>query len=389
MFEVNPFVLQVLISNVPTVLTNGFIPILSSSFGTSLLSLGMFFFLMRIGNVVGSIISPLIHNKFAPHKIGIVAELLFFSTTSLILLAVFIKSIELFVVCAFFKGVIGGAISILRFAWLKQLPDFQKTSRLNLLANVLMQGSYCLVGIFLLIAPSLQMAKVVLVLDAIGSLFGAIIFWKMKKFSKITNKSKSNKYKEMFLSLISTPARKVILVTEILVCAGFGGTNIMLFKYGENFFGNEYGYAISLILYGSFYFIGGKIIELRNKGNMISLSIPLVLISLSIIILSLILLPISNSLPMKIVLFSLIFFCYPLISLQINSEWFKISKPHEAAGISAAGLIYSQIILGIFEIIYSFINYDNTIRALFLILAIFLVLFYSILKNAELKEIIN
>ncbi|KAB8037849.1 hypothetical protein GCL60_11790 [Silvanigrella paludirubra] len=383
MSDFNPFLFQVLISNVPTVLTNGFIPILGSSFGTSLVSLGVFFFLMRFGNVVGSIISPLIHNRFLPHKIGTISELLFFVTTSLILFSVIIKSIELFIICAFFKGVIGGSISILRFSWLKQFPNYKQSSHLNLLANVLIQGSYCLVGIFLFIAPSLETAKIILFLDAIGSLFGALIFWKMKKFSSKPNNVSKNKYKEMITSLISTPSRRIILFTDILVCCGLGGTNIMLFKYGDEFFGKEYGYAITLILYGIFYFIGGKIIELKNKNKEIRLNEYSVIASLIIMIFSLILIMNTEIFVVKIISFSLIFLFYPLVNLQINSEWFRLCKPQEAAGISSAEIIYSQIILGVFEIIYGYMIYDNFLRVIFLITAIIFMLFYSVAKKNE------
>ncbi|KAB8029029.1 MFS transporter [Fluviispira multicolorata] len=206
MFEINPFVLQVIISNVPSVLTSGFIPILGSSFGASIVNLGLFFFLMRLGNVIGSVVSPAIHNKYEPHKIGIISELLFFVTSSLILFSVVTKNIEIFILCAFLKGIIGGTISILRFTWLKQLPDYQKSSRLNLLANVLIQGSYCLVGLFLLFSHTLQTAIIVLTVDAFGSIFGAFIFWKMKKFSIKPTKILDNKYKNVFTSLVSTPA---------------------------------------------------------------------------------------------------------------------------------------------------------------------------------------
>ncbi|KAB8029030.1 hypothetical protein [Fluviispira multicolorata] len=76
------------------------------------------------------------------------------------------------------------------------------------------------------------------------------------------------------------------MLTDILVCAGLGGTNMMIFKYGETFFGQNNGYAIALILYGAFYFIGGKIIELKNKGKEISLNVTSIVGSLIIIILS-------------------------------------------------------------------------------------------------------
>lgn len=383
MSDFNPFLIQVIISNVPTVLTNGFIPILGSSFGTGLVSLGVFFFLMRLGNVVGSIIAPFLQSRYLPHKIGIVSELLFFVTTSLILFSVIIKSIELFILCAFFKGIIGGSISILRFSWLKQFPNFKQSSHLNLLANVLIQSSYCLVGVFLFIAPSLETAKIILLLDAIGSLFGAFIFWKMKSLSSKPNSMLKNNYKQMITSLISTPTRRIILFTDILVCCGLGGTNILLFKYGDEFFGKQYGYAITLILYGLFYFIGGKIIEIKNKNNEIKLSEYSVISSLLVIIFSLIIIASTDILVIKTISFSLIFLFYPLINLQIYSEWFRLAKPQEAAGISSAEVIYSQIILGIFEIIYANIKYDNTIRVIFLTIAIIFMLFYSIVKKND------
>ncbi|BBH52703.1 hypothetical protein [Fluviispira sanaruensis] len=105
MLEINPFVLQVIISNVPSFLTSGFFPILGNSFGASVVNIGLLFFLLRIGNIVGSLISASINNKYEPHKIGSASEVLFSLTTFLILISVINKNIELFITCAFFKGI--------------------------------------------------------------------------------------------------------------------------------------------------------------------------------------------------------------------------------------------------------------------------------------------
>ncbi|WP_186645664.1 MFS transporter [Fluviispira vulneris] len=388
MNEINPFILQVIISNVPSVLTSGFFPILGSSFGAAIVNIGLFFFLLRIGNVIGSLISPKIANKYEPHKIGTVSEVLFAITTFLILYAVIFKSVEIFIFCSLFKGIIGGVLSILRFSWLKQFPDFQKSSRINLLANVLIQGSYCLVGLFLLISNTLQMAICVLLLDGLGSIFGAFIFWKMKKYYHKKINSDGKNYFKIIKSLVHTQSRKLLLSIDILICAGLGGTNIMIFSYGEKLFGKEAGYAIALIIYGLFYFLGGKIVELKSKGKPISLNTHVISMALLVIILSLIFLPNSSSTALKITLFSLIFFSFPLINLQVQSEWFKICHKNEAAGISSAEMIYSQVISAAFEIIYSILRYENIYRAVFLTTALFLIAFYSISRKTDEKEII-
>ncbi|KAB8029031.1 hypothetical protein [Fluviispira multicolorata] len=73
----------------------------------------------------------------------------------------------------------------------------------------------------------------------------------------------------------------------------------------------------------------------------------------------------------------------------MQSEWFKLCTPSEAAGISAAELIYSQIILGIFEVIYSIIPSDNIVRAVFLVSACILIFFYPLYRRSQLNKFIE
>ena len=375
-------------SSIPATISSGFIPILGSAFGASLVNLGVFFFLMRMGVVVGSIMAPKLHENVLPHKIGVSAEFANFFIVFLILFSIAIKSTELFVICAFFKGVISGSILILRFSWLKKLPDFQKSSHLNLIANVLAQSAYALVGVFLFIAHSLFMAKMILIADAIGSLLGAWLFWSLRKYSVISKKEHSQKFKNMFLSLISTPERRVIFITDILVCCGMGGANIMLYKYGEVFFGKENGYAIALILYGFFFYLGGRLIQEKNKGKSVTLNVPIITCAILFMVLSLLLLPLAESTIIKMLLLTITFSCYPMICLQIQSEWFKLCKPHEASVISSAEMIYSQMIFGVFEFIYSVMSYDNLMRAIFFMISCVVVLMYPLIKKSKKIELI-
>ncbi|WP_130607407.1 hypothetical protein [Fluviispira sanaruensis] len=146
-------------------------------------------------------------------------------------------------------------------------------------------------------------------------------------------------------------------------------------------------FTIELILYGLFYFIGGKIVELKSKNKAISLNTSVISFALLIIIFTFLFLPSVSSFSLKITLIPLIFFSYPRINLQIQSEWFKISYKREAAGISSAEISYSQVIPGIFEIIYSIFHFENIYRASFLLCAFFLIVFYLISRKSEEKEI--
>ncbi|APJ03375.1 hypothetical protein [Silvanigrella aquatica] len=388
MVEFNPFLLQVLVSTVPATVTSGFFPVLGTAVAASLLQVGIFFFLMRMGTVIGSICAPRLHESYMPHKIGVGAEVANFLVAIAILFAIFLQSSLLLFSCAFFKGLANGSISILRFSWLKQLPNFQKSSHLNLITNSLAQGAYVFVGILLFISNSLIMAQIVVIVDAMGSLFGAWLFWSLRNQSITMKYEQSTSLKSRFVTLTKTPQRRVILLTDILVCCAMGGANIMLLKYGNMFFGENNGYAIALVVYGLFFFLGGKLIQLKNKGKVVKLSLPVVITSMLIMVVSLSLLPFAEHLYLKILLLSGTFFCYPMICLQIQSEWFKICDAEEASVISSSQMIYCQIVFGFFEFIYSILNNDNFVRALFLQIACVVMLVYTALnKNRRVQYV--
>ncbi len=387
MLIVNPFVLQVIISSMPSVLVTGLMPVLSQPLGLSLAGLGLIFLLLRSGNIFGSLLAPRILEKLAPHKLGTSAELINCVSSLLILFSTSATHFAwLFIVCGLIKGMLAGTVNVLRFSWLRRLPDFQTTSHLTLIANALYQSAYAIVGVLLLIGASLTIAKMVLVVDVLTSLFGAYLFWRLKKYGITALNSATKLHWNVFALLVATPARRILLLTDIFICCAMGGTNIMLVKYGMEFFGVHHGYAIALILYGVFYFVGGKLIQIKNHGKAVSFNKNLIMLALIIMILALFLMPVIKIASLQMILFAVVFLCYPIVILQINNEWFKLSAPHEAAQISAAETIYSQCIWGIGELGYSLLLHDNMLRAIFLTIGLLAVVFYPRLSCTNYEQ---
>ena len=72
----DPFILQVIISNIPSTIVLGLIPVISKNMGASLAFVGIFFLLARCGMVFGSFFITKLLSKWPPHVIGAAVEYL-------------------------------------------------------------------------------------------------------------------------------------------------------------------------------------------------------------------------------------------------------------------------------------------------------------------------
>ena len=364
----NPFVLQTLFSSLPAVLVSGLIPVLAGGMGLDLLQIGFFFMLVRFGLVFGSGVAPIFLKRLPPHVMGVLIEVFNAIISIVILISVTWGIEESFVLSGFFKGIFSGGLLVLRFSWLRKMPDNHASSRINIITNALVQSGYGLVGVLILLAPSLQMAKTILTIDIVTSLFGALIFWSMKKY-RVEPDVGQSKIKDWIGVFSKGVPRRFLTLGEWFLCLGMGGCNLMALKYGHELFGKANGYGIALVLYGSCFYLGGVLINRYYKNKELRPNL-LVMGALSVLLgVCIFALPYLASLYSKMALFAFVFLLYPVIYLLFDGEWFRISDQKEASLIASGRMMYAQLLFGLGEVLYGWVLFDYPLRLALLFLA--------------------
>lgn len=380
----DPFVLQVIISNIPSSIVLGLIPVLSQHMGMSLVDIGIFFLLVRSGSVIGSFFAPRLLSKWAPHVIGAVAEYINCILSLIILLAVFFDIENLLIATGVFKGWVSGTTGVLRFSWLRRLPDFKYNSQLNLITLAVAQGGYAVIGLLLFFSPPEMLAKTLFLIDAATSVLGAQFFWSMKKYGvKALPQICATLVNTLRISM-TTQAKRIMFISSMFLYAAMGGGNILLVKYGEQLFGAKHGYAVALTLYGMFFFLGGQTIRwMKSNKEGVILNMKLIFFSLLTMFFSVLLLPSVTVYFLQVVLFSLLFFFYIVAFLQMQSEWFRLSTPENSSQMGAAQSLSSQSLFAVGEWGYSFMVSDYFLRAFFLCLSSGIMFFYAKIRPVD------
>lgn len=374
----DPFILQVIISNIPSTIVLGLIPVISKNMGASIIFIGVFFLLARTGMVVGSFFSTKLMSKWPPHVIGAVVEY----ANCLLSLVIFLSAIyemnNLLIITGFFKGLVSGITGVLRFSWLRRLPDFKYNSQLNLITMAIQQGGYAIIGILLFCFQPERLTENLFLIDAATSILGAKFFWSMKKYGVKPLPQSTASMSNIFKISISSLPKKVLLGASLFLYAAMGGTNVLLVKYGEHLFGSTNGYAVALLVYGTFFFLGGQAIHwMKSNKDGIILNMRVTLSSLAVMFFSVLLMSVVKNYFLQVLMFGALFFFYIVGFLQMQSEWFRLSTPEDSSQMGSAQTLYSQLLFGLGEWGYSFLIDDYWLRSLFLLCSIMVMCFFK------------
>ena len=374
----NGFVFQALISSVPSVLVLSAIPLINGRLKFSVVSLGTIFLLSRIGAIIGGALTPyLIQKENRPHVLCATSEVLNLVCSSVILLSIYRAYSLLFTFMMLLKGLATGVLGNIRFSWLRQFKDIDHSNRILLVITTLVQSAYGLGGVILIFKPDASIVEDLVILDILSSVIGFIIFLGMSSLkTRIIN---SQPQLNLFRIPFRNNSRRNLFIIDILVAMGMGGTNILLVKYGDQFFKAWGGYGISLLLYSVFYSIGGSLLHSQQR-NITTIAAILKNNSLYILLMGFVLMLLSDlSKYFAILGFSVIFFIYPIVLLHIQMKWFELSSPENASQVFAYRTFFVSVMWAVGELFYSTSNTQSDIlcRFLFLILAAFVFLKYK------------
>lgn len=362
----NAFTIQTLISNLPTVVVSGVLPLLATGLGFSVAEIGVLFLLARMGAVIGAQIGPRVLRGFSGRS---------YLACSFVELANMLISLLLYwavlshfgwglYALIFLKGIGNGLMPNLRVTWLKNFADGVWSKRVLLISQVILQVSYGAVGILLLLGLNFQGGLDVLLADAATSVIGLVIFLFFSDRTPAHYKDAPSGDGKLRLLLRSE--FQALWWADIFLALGMGGTNIFLVRSGENLFGQYGGYGLSLTLYAFAYLLGGLVIQSVAPGltkwrDRYQSFVPL------LIILSFAGLAIGGS-SVALAAFTLLFFFYPIMLLSLEGSWFSNLTTTEIGYVSAKRALVLHCLWALGEAVYPKLQMTSELwlRALFI-----------------------
>jgi hypothetical protein len=366
----NGFVLQIIISSLPSVLVVASLPIIGTSLGMTIAQVGFLFLLARLGAIAGSQIAPYLAERWDVRKISVVCELISLLLASVLYCAAIAQKPSMFFWILPFKAVCTGLLVNVRGAWLKSLSPGVTGQRIFVILNALTQVFYGVSAVVLLCHFDPSTITKLILLDAFSSLVGALIFYQMPSVPKYTASIK-NIFSHGVGFLIDGPKRWILL-TDCVLAVAMGGTNILLVTLGPHIFGKTDGYAFSLLIYGLAYLVAGFLTQGRllspqgSVGKFLSVAPIIQIVSFCVLFLS------SPSHPVALAVAFFVFFtCYPLSLLHLDSLWFKTVKREESSQLFALRMLIVGLIWAVGEPAYAALTISTAIvlRLVFLSLA--------------------
>lgn len=362
----NSFYLQAFISSCPAILIVAFFPTFLKNFDNGTSVLGISFFLIRLGFIVGGFFVPFLLNHKKPHVISGMCELLCFILSLIILLAYKQQLTNIFISLIFFRFTLNGIINVTRFSWLKNLEVKHRPREIYLFTVALMQSTYAVAGLFYLFGTFNQnVLEIIIFCDSVTSLIGAILFFNL---DAISSNVKSVPVK-LFQNHFKEKRRFTLLLADMLLAFSLSGTNYLLVEYGENYFSKFGGYGTTLLIYAGFYFLGGQAMT-TNYALIKRFNFQIMKYSSFGIVIGFLLFLFSKSNIILVIGFALIFISYPIALLSFEKSWFDLLDKENASAVYAYRYLIISLIWAIGEIIFSsLINNDNQVRLLFSIVS--------------------
>lgn len=346
----NSFTLQALISNLPTVVVSGVLPLLAAGLGLSVFEIGVLFLLARMGAVIGAQIGPRYLHLLSGRSYLACSLVEFFNLILSLLLfwSVLSHLPWAFSALIFLKGIGNGLMPNLRVTWLKNFSDGVWSKRVLLISQVILQVSYGAVGILLLLGLNFEGGLNVLLVDAATSVVGVVIFLFFSDRSP--SSAAGSAATSGRLALLWRPGFRALWWADIFLALGMGGTNIFLVRSGENLFPAYGGYGLSLTLYAFAYLLGGLVIQtvapaVASWRDRYQTLVP-VFIILSFIGLA------TNHTPIALTAFIVLFFFYPIMLLGLEGSWFSNLTTTEIGYVSAKRALVLHCLWALGEAVY-------------------------------------
>ncbi|MEQ1919021.1 MAG: hypothetical protein ABL955_07460 [Elusimicrobiota bacterium] len=347
----NRFTLQVAVSTVAVVLVQGNLPFLLQRAGLSAALLGTLFFLARLGAILGGMAGPWILRRSSPHSASAAAEALNLVCCLLLYWAVLRSNALVMAAAIAVRGLSTGFIPNVRVTWLKALPDQEISRRVLIVTRVIVQSSYGLIGVLLLLGVAQPWALALVLLDAATSALAIPLFLSMRDFG-VTAVAKPATGALASFGALFAGKNLPLLAGDLSLAVAMGGTNVFLVRAGDGLFHSSGGYGLSLVVYAAAFLLGGFLVQAKDGVLKIALkrSEPLApwLLLACLATLS------WQSLPTgcHAAAFFIMFLAYPVFLLTLETLWFRITSQADIGPTFANRQMLISLVLAVGEILY-------------------------------------
>jgi hypothetical protein len=297
-------------------------------------------------------------HKLAGHRLGlrtmnsfaVVAEILALVGALVIYAGVSLKNVEALYFAFALKGIALGFLPVLRATWLKQAEDEGPSKQILVVVTTMVQASYGLGGVLLLLNPSVDFARNVILADALSSALGAVLFATMRGGAVAPPPSGQQEVVSSW-RLLRSGDRAQLALADILFAVAMGGINVFMVQQGNHFFGTSSGYGRALIVYSVGYLLGGFLMQklvraqnLREQRTMLALPVFYI-----IAVLSLAFVP-NPQLGLTALLLS--FVAYPMLIMGLDTLWFESLTKSQAAKFFSFRAVLIAGTWGLGELLY-------------------------------------
>lgn len=346
----NRFTLQVALSTVAVVLVHGNLPFLLEYAALPATLLGTLFFLSRLGGIAGAQAGPSLLRVMRPEWACAAGEALNAAATAWLYWAAASSRPLHLCGAVLVKGLTIGLIPNLRVAWLKALPAPDIGRRIMIVTRVIVQSSYGLVGVLLLLGLAQAWVMQLVLLDLVTSLIAIPIFLSLRDLGVASIETPPDE--RAAFGFVFARGNSSLLLAEISLAAAMGGTNIFLVRAGEGLFKNVGGYGLALVAYAAAYLLAGSVVQAADaRGKRIRARFEPAAPWLLIICLAAMTLP-SAPAVLTVLVFAALFVAYPLFLLTLESLWFEATSKANISRTFATRLFLLSVISALGEVAY-------------------------------------
>lgn len=346
----NRFTLQVALSTVAVVLVHGNLPFLLQHAALPTVLLGTLFFLSRVGGIAGAQAGPSLLRAMPPEWACAGAEAVNAAATALLYWAAVTSRPLPLCAAILIKGVTIGLIPNLRVTWLKALPTPDIGRRVMIVTRVIVQSSYGLVGVLLLLGLAQKWVMELVLLDLVTSLLAIPIFLSLKDLGVASIEPPPDE--GTAFRFLFEKSNRHLLSAEVCLAVAMGGTNIFLVRAGEGLFKAVGGYGLALVAYAAAYLFAGAVVQSPDdRGRRIRARIEPAAPWLLVLCLALMTVP-SAGIAVTVTVFAALFVAYPTFLLTLESLWFEVSSKSNISRTFASRLLLLSIVSALGEVAY-------------------------------------
>lgn len=339
------------------------LPAHASAFGLTLTDLGLGFFLIRMGTLVGGLIAPALVQRLHPTRLAGTIELISFAVTLFLYFALVQQWKIVVLACLAYKGIPSGLVSNVRMQWLRAQTDQVLSNRVLVLMQAILQGTYGVAGLFLLLGTFDHSFLMLVLADSLTCLLGAAIFFlipapKAEPAGSAEARASAKKLGllESLGQVFSAPFT-TLMFTEVLLTLGIGGSNMLMVSAGKRYFSQYGGYSTSILISGLGYFLTGYFIQSRIPKEAPQKLWRYLLYAMAFLAFSLSGLELFRDwIFIELALFLLIALVQPAVLLLFSTIFFQLTTPANVSGLSAARMTITSVLFALGEIVYSHLS---------------------------------